>query len=205
MSIIAIVFFFGGLGFILILVGYIWGLSHAIEQETLWGLVYFFVPLASGVFHIKNWSNQKVREPFLLQLVGLLMYLLLGIIALLPVIELLKTDGAVPNVDQGSNEQSPSSFSSDFHTYPSLYQEPSTAEPFPTPAAPLTNLNSARVAAQNSDFKQSMKLGYIYYGQGDYQTALINFNRALQLRPGDAYAVKAVYNTKSAIVQSRVK
>ncbi|UNU22275.1 tetratricopeptide repeat protein [Microcoleus vaginatus PCC 9802] len=50
-----------------------------------------------------------------------------------------------------------------------------------------------------------MKLGYIYYGQGDYETALINFNRALQIRPGDAYAVKAVYNTKSAIVQSSVK
>ena len=54
------------------------------------------------------------------------------------------------------------------------------------------------------DFKQSMKLGYTYYGQGDYQTALINFNRALQIRPGDAYAVKAVYNTKSAIVQGSV-
>ena len=50
-----------------------------------------------------------------------------------------------------------------------------------------------------------MKLGYTYYGQGDYQTALINFNRALQLRPGDAYAVKAVDNTKIAIVQSIVK
>lgn len=207
MSIIAIVFFFGGLGFILILVGYIWGLSQAIEQETLWGLVYFFVPFASWVFHIKNWSNKKVRSPFLLQLAGFLMYFLLGIIiALLPVIGLLETNGSVPNVDLGSNEQSPSSFSSDFNTYPSRYQEPSAAaEPFPTSAAPVTNPNSTRVAAQNYDFKQSMKLGYIYYGQGDYQTALINFNRALQIRPGDAYAVKAVYNTKSAIVQSSVK
>lgn len=206
MSITAIVFFFGGLGFILILVGYIWGLSQAIEQESLWGLVYFFVPFASWVFHIKNLSNQKVREPFLLQVAGLLMYLLLGIIvALLPVISLLKTDGSVPNVDQGSNEQSLSFFSSDFNTYPSFYQDPSAAEPFLTSAAPVTNPNSARVAAQNSDFKQSIKLGYIYYGQGDYHTALINFNRALQIRPGDAYAVKAVENTKSAIVQSIIK
>ncbi|MEG4842337.1 hypothetical protein [Microcoleus sp. B9-D4] len=201
MSIIAIVFFFGGLGFILILVGYIWGLSQAIEQETLWGLVYFFVPFASWVFHIKNWSNKKVRQPFLLQLAGFLMYFLLGIIiAFLPVIGILGTDGSVPNVDRGSNEPSPSSFSSDFHTYSSLSQEP-----YPTSAAPVTHPNSARVAAQNSDFKQSMKLGYTYYGQGDYQTALINFNRALQIRPGEAYAVKAVYNTKSAIVQSSVK
>ncbi|MEG3910417.1 hypothetical protein Q5691_25470 [Microcoleus sp. w1-18aA5] len=201
MSIYSIVFFFGGLGFILILVGYIWGLSQAIEQETLWGLVYFFVPFASWVFHIKNWSNKKVRQPFLLQLAGFLMYFLLGIIiALLPVIGILGTDASAPNVYLGSNEQSPSSFSSDFNTYPSLSQEP-----YPTSAAPVTNPNSARVAAQNSDFKQSMKLGYIYYGQGDYQTALINFNRALQVRPGDAYAVKSVYNTKSAIVQTSVK
>ena len=50
-----------------------------------------------------------------------------------------------------------------------------------------------------------MKLGYAYYGQGEYQTALINFNRALQLRPGNAYAIKAVDNTKRALVQKRVK
>lgn len=157
MSIYSIVFFFGGLGFILILVGYIWGLSQAIEQETLWGLVYFFVPFASWVFHIKNWSNKKVRPPFLLQLAGFLMYFLLGIIiAFLPVIGLLGTDPSVPNVDRGSNQPSPSSFSSDFHTYPSLYQEPSPPDSYP---------NSARIAAQKSDFKQSMKLGYIYYGQ----------------------------------------
>jgi|GEM_PF-847728 tetratricopeptide (TPR) repeat protein len=203
MSIIAIVFFFADLGFILILVGYIWGLSQAIEQETLWGLVYFFVPFAFWVFHIKNWSYKKVRKPFLLQLTGFIMYFLLGIIiALLPAIGIFKTDGSGPNVDQGSNEQSPSSFSSDFNTYPSLYQEPSpAAEPSPTVAAPVTEPNSAPVAAQKDDFKQSMKLGYIYYGQGDYQTALINFNRALQIRPGDAYAVKAVDNTKSALAK----
>ena len=80
MSIISIVLFFGGLGFILILVGYIWGLSQALEQGTLWGLVYFFVPFASWVFHVKNWSNKKIRKPFLLQIAGLLMYFLLGII-----------------------------------------------------------------------------------------------------------------------------
>ncbi|MEG4008026.1 hypothetical protein QUA41_19685 [Microcoleus sp. Pol11C1] len=122
------------------------------------------------------------------------------------VIGFLKTDGSVPNVDQGYNEQSPSSFFSDFNTYPSLDQEQSpAAEPSPTSAAPVTDPNSAPVAAQKDHFTQSMKLGYIYYGQGNYQTALINFNRALQVRPGDAYAVKAVYNTKSAIVQSNVK
>ncbi|MEG4235494.1 tetratricopeptide repeat protein [Microcoleus sp. Pol11C3] len=118
----------------------------------------------------------------------------------------VKTSDSGPNVEQGYNEQSPSSFASDFNTYPSLYQELSPAfESFPASAAPVAEPNSAPVAAQDSAFKQSMKLGYTYYGQGDYQTALINFNRALQIRPGDAYAVKAVDNTKSAIVQRIVK
>ena len=204
---IAIVLFFGGLGFILIFLCYIGGLFQAIEQATLWGVLYFFVVFTFWVFHIKNWSYKKVSKQFLLQVTGFLMYFLLGIIiALLPAIGIFQTDGSVPNVDQGSNEQSPSSFSSDFNTYPSLSQEPSpAAEPSPTVAARVNEPNSARVVAQNSDFKQSMKLGYIYYGQGDYETAVINFNRALQIRPGDAYAVKAVYNTKSAIVQSIVK
>jgi len=44
---IAIVFFFGGQGFILIFVCYIWGLSQAIEQESLWELVCFLVAFAS--------------------------------------------------------------------------------------------------------------------------------------------------------------
>jgi hypothetical protein len=50
-----------------------------------------------------------------------------------------------------------------------------------------------------------MKLSYVYYAQRDYQTALINFNRALQVLPGDAYAIKAVDNTKMAIAGSRTK
>ncbi|EGK90565.1 tetratricopeptide repeat protein [Microcoleus vaginatus] len=204
---IAIVLFFGGLGFILIFICYIWGLFQAIKPPTPWEVLYFFVVFTLWVFHIKNWSYKKVSKQFLLQVTGFLVYFLLGIIiALLPAIGIFQTDGSVPNVDQGSNEQSPSSFSSDFNTYPSLSQEPSpAAEPSPTVAARVNEPNSARVVAQNSDFKQLMKLGYIYYGQGDYETALINFNRALQIRPGDAYAVKAVYNTKSAIVQSSVK
>ena len=48
-----------------------------------------------------------------------------------------------------------------------------------------------------------MQLGKLAYNKGDFQTALINFNRALQVRPGDAYAVKAVENIKSAIAQAK--
>ncbi|MEG3863985.1 hypothetical protein [Microcoleus sp. herbarium12] len=50
-----------------------------------------------------------------------------------------------------------------------------------------------------------MKLGYFCYAQRDYQTALINFNKALQVLPGDAYAIKAVDNTKKAIARRQTK
>jgi len=45
----------------------------------------------------------------------------------------------------------------------------------------------------------------LLYKKGDYQTALINFNRAVQANPGDAEALKGVEDTKKAIGQSRVK
>ncbi|MEG4327950.1 tetratricopeptide repeat protein [Microcoleus sp. herbarium5] len=209
---IAIALFFI-LGLVLSLVGYFWGLVQAFGEETIWGVLYLLVPLASLVFCIKNWSNEKIRKTFLIQCAGLLMFVLGGITtSVFYGKNFVKISDSGSNLEQGYNEQFPSAFPSDFNTSPSPYQELSpafesfpAAEPAPAPAAPVAERNSTHVAAQNSDFKQSMKLGYIYYGQGDYQTALINFNRALQLRPGDAYAVKAVDNTKSAIVQSSVK
>ena len=202
---IAIALFFI-LGLVLSLVGYFWGLVQAFGEETIWGVLYLLVPLASLVFYIKNWSNKKMRKTFLIQCAGWLMFVLGGITAsVFYGKNFVKISDSGPNVEQAANEQSPSSFPSDFNTSQSPYQELSPAfESFPVAAARIVEPNSAPVA-QKDHFKQSMKLGYIYYGQGDYQTALINFNRALQVRPGDAYAVKAVYNTKSAIVQSNVK
>ncbi|MEG4535558.1 hypothetical protein [Microcoleus sp. D2_18a_D3] len=209
---IAIALFFI-LGLVLSLVGYFWGLVQAFGEETIWGVLYLLVPLASLVFYIKNWSNKKIRKTFLIQCAGLLMFVLGGITtSVFYGKNFVKVSDSGSNIEPGYNEQSPSSFPSGFNTSPSPYQELSpafesvpAAEPSPAVVAPVSEPNSPRVAAQNSDFKKSMKLGYIYYGQGDYQTALINFNRALQIRPGDAYAVKAVDNTKSAIVQSSVK
>ncbi|MEG4271663.1 MULTISPECIES: hypothetical protein [unclassified Microcoleus] len=203
---IAIALFFI-LGLVLSLVGYFWGLVQAFGEETIWGVLYLLVPLASLVFYIKNWSNEKIRKTFLIQCAGLLMFVLAGITtSVFYGKNFVKISGSGSNVEQGYNEQSPSSFPSGFNTSPSPNQELSPAlEPSPTSAAPVNHPNSARVAAQNSDFKQLMKLGYIYYDRGDYQTALINFNKALHIRPGEASAVKAVYNTKSAIVQSSVK
>ncbi len=219
MSEIAIALFFG-LGFLLATVGYIWGLVQAFQEEVVWGLLYWFIPFAGLIFYIKKWSNKKIRKTFLIQLAALPMFLLGGIITVVSYgAEFAKLAQSGTITVDGSSEQSPSSFPSDFSISASPSQEQSPAsEQSPTsevsPAsessaqlspAPVPEPNSGTVGGQQYDFKQSMKLGYAYYGQGDYQTALINFNRALQVRPGDAYAVKAVDNTKKAIVQTKAK
>ncbi|MBE9124365.1 tetratricopeptide repeat protein [Tychonema sp. LEGE 07199] len=116
-------------------------------------------------------------------------------------------------VNQGSSEQSPSSFPSDFsissspnqEQSPASKQSPSSESSPQFSPAPISEPTSATVSAQQGDFKQLMKLGYAYYAQGEYQTALIYFKRALQARPGDGYALKAIDNTKKAIVQAKAK
>lgn len=194
---IAIALFFI-LGLVLSLVGYFWGLVQAFGEETIWGVLYLLVPCAALVFYIKNWSNHKIRKTFLIQCSGLLMFVLGGVTtSVFYGGNFVKSSQSGLNVELKNNDQSSSSFPSDFNASPSETQESS-------PGSESSPQGSA-APGQKDDFKQSMKLGYTYYGQGDYQTALINFNRALQIRPGDAYAVKAVYNTKSAIVQSRIK
>lgn len=121
MSGIAIGLFFG-LGFLLSLVGSIWGLVQAFQEDIVWGLLYLFVPFAGFVFYAKKWGNLKIRKTFLIQCAGLFMFLLGSITtAIFP-------PAPSPNVDQGSNEQSPS----DFNTSPSPSLSPAP-KPKPSP------------------------------------------------------------------------
>lgn len=201
MSGIAIGLFFL-LGFVLSFAGYIWGLVLAFQQETVWGLLYFFIPGAALVFHVKYWSNLKIRKAFLTQCGGLLMFLLGGFTTyVFHAKDFKPSSQSGVNVQQGANEQSPSSFPSDFNTSPSPIQEQS-----PTAgAAPSAEPNFGTVGGQQYDFNQSMQLGKLAYNKGDYQTALINFNRAVQANPGDAEALKGVEDTKKAIAQAKTK
>jgi hypothetical protein len=48
-----------------------------------------------------------------------------------------------------------------------------------------------------------MLIGYAAVEQRDYQTALINFRRALAERPGDRYALDAIANVQGYIQQQR--
>jgi tetratricopeptide (TPR) repeat protein len=52
-------------------------------------------------------------------------------------------------------------------------------------------------------YTQAMLVGYEAAEQRDYQTALINFRRALEVRPGDYYALAAIANMEDYIAQQR--
>ena len=125
MSGIAIGLFFL-LGFVLSFAGYIWGLVQAFQEDVVWGVLYLLVPFAGFVFYAKKWGNLKIRKTFLIQCAGLFMFLLGSITtAIFP-------PAPSPNVDPGSNEQSPSAFPSDFNTSPSPNQSPAP-KPKPSP------------------------------------------------------------------------
>lgn len=65
-----------------------------------------------------------------------------------------------------------------------------------TPAPGLT--------AAGMTFKQAMNLGYAASRQGDLNTALINFQRALLVQPGNPYAAAAADNMAYYIQHARV-
>jgi hypothetical protein len=201
MSGIAIGLFFL-LGFVLSFAGYIWGLVLAFQQETVWGLLYFFIPCAGFVFHVKYWSNLKIRKAFLVQCGGLLMFLLGGFTTyIFHAKDFKPSSQSGVNGQQGASEQSPSSFPSDFNTSPSPIQEQSPA----ADAAPGAEPNFGIVGGQQYDFNKSLQLGKLAYNKRDYQTALINFNRAVQANPGHAEALQGVEDTKKAIAQAKTK
>jgi len=197
-AIIGAILSFGGI--ILLLVGAIWGLVQAFREDVVWGLLYFFVPFAAYVFYIKKWQNTKIRKTLLMQLASLPLIALGTLIASMSQQSTpQKSSNFRSNTDfyQNAREESPSFFTTTDFKVSSSTQA----------SSPIYKASSQRssVAAQKDDFTKSMKLGHIYYGKRDYQTALNNFNRALQVRPGDAYAVKAVENIKSAIAQAKTK
>jgi tetratricopeptide (TPR) repeat protein len=57
----------------------------------------------------------------------------------------------------------------------------------------------------NANYRQAMLIGYAAAEQGDYHTALINFRRALNARPGDRYATAAIRNMEAYIARQRAE
>ncbi|MEM9908695.1 MAG: hypothetical protein AAF921_27160 [Cyanobacteria bacterium P01_D01_bin.44] len=61
----------------------------------------------------------------------------------------------------------------------------------------------AEAEPEEDEFLRVMNLGYAYAQQFDYNTALINFRRALELQPGNPYAEVAVQNMEYFIERDR--
>lgn len=73
---------------------------------------------------------------------------------------------------------------------------PIAAAPQPT-AAPAAETEAEA-------FSRAMRIGYAATAQRDYQTALINFRRALQLRPDNSLARDAIANVEAYIERDRI-
>ncbi len=188
------------LGFLLSFIGGIWGLVLAFQESAVWGLLYLFVPFASLVFVITKWGKPAVKNSFLLGLLGL------GIAMLGAVLGGRMAPSMVSNLDiPGSvSIQLPTDTVMPTGSTPSSIQPAPTVPQPPTSAPPVSGTSDPAVSAPASpnqpyDYRQSMLVGYAAFEQKDYQTALINFKRAAQVRPGDPYATKAIQNTEAVL------
>ncbi|MEB3308664.1 MAG: tetratricopeptide repeat protein [Snowella sp.] len=66
-----------------------------------------------------------------------------------------------------------------------------------------TKSTRSNTTATESDYDRYMRIGYDATEREDYQTALINFQRALKERPNDYYAIQAVRNIQTYIVEGQ--
>lgn len=71
------------------------------------------------------------------------------------------------------------------------------------PVVPTTTQAAPAKTVQNtqSDYDNFMRQGYLATAQRDYETALVNFRKALNLRQGNPYATKAINNISSYLSQ----
>lgn len=70
--------------------------------------------------------------------------------------------------------------------------------------AGLASLAPMPSLAQAANYDSYMRMGYSLAAKRDYQSATINFRRALGLRPGDRYAQTAIRNMEAYIARDRI-
>jgi len=190
-----VLFVIMAVGYLIMLTGGIWGLILAFQDSAVWGLLYLFVPFAALVFFIKKWSRIPVRKSFFLQIGGFLVGLL-GIVGFAFMSNSFAGSGLNPALAPGSPDEIPVEASTDS---PELSTNPATASD--ESASPPTN-QTTPASDYPCDFTQCMNVGYAAMQQEDYQTALINFRRALEQRPGNTYATEAIQNAEAAIQET---
>ena len=67
---------------------------------------------------------------------------------------------------------------------------------------PSTSTGVYQTTPSSDGYDAYMKVGYNAYEKGDYNTALINFRRALVSRPNDVYATRAIQNTEKSLART---
>jgi len=158
------------LGLLLSLVGGIWGWIVAWQDGLVWGLLYL-IPVMTLVFLVTRWTRPPIRKAFFLSLGGLGLALLASLLSL---------GTGLPMLTQEDSGENPA-------VTEAIAPAPSLSVPAPVTPPPVD-------PNVQYDYTQSMRVGYGASAQQDYQTALINFQRALQTRPGDPYASIAIEN-----------
>ncbi len=202
-GIIGVVFFF--LGILLIVIAGIWGTVLAFQENVVWGLLYLLVPFAALVFVVKKWSKKAVRNSFFLGILGLISMTSGFVISSFRLNSLAERQEQAPigsgdqpfPIDDSDAEQSaetPAADSAD----PTVQSGESNSPADPAPPETTTDSQTAE-ATSADDYHNTMMLGYEAYGEGNYQTALTNFEQALEMKPGDQLAIEAIANTESAI------
>ncbi len=219
------------LGSLLVVVGGVWGAVLAFMDHIGWGFAYIFVPFASLVFVIRKWHKKPVRQSFFLIISGFLVTIvstvIFGFTTVASAIFAAKQQGKF-TVKQIPSDTDSSSFTITQSTSESPTVEDTSESPAivlsplpnttPSPDSnsspvatntPSPNPNSSPIAANTpspttkTSYRQYMLVGYLAFDKGDYQTALINFQRALNESPDNPYALKAIDNTKQRIASSR--
>ena len=191
------------LGFLLSLIGGIWGLVLAFQDSVLWGVLYLLVPFASLVFVIKKWGNPAVKKSFFLGLLGVAIAIFGAFLGgrMIPDTLIVAPDltGAIPVPNVTMTPTDPTS--TPIQPVPAIPPPPVAPTAAASPAVPA--IAAPVIPNQSYDYRESMLVGYAAFEQKDYQTALINFKRAAQTRPGDSYAVKAIQNTEAVLQQAK--
>ena len=164
-----VIIIFGVMGIILLLPGVIWLGIQAFADHPSWGLAYVLIPGSWLAFiYVKwkiKWRREKLKMPFMLKVLGYLFITMSGIMYLL-------TPPSLLSLKQPEVPVEPS--------------QPPEPEPEPESELKLT-------------YKEYMDIGYSSYRKQDYNTALINFRRALVKRPDDELALEAANKTETKI------
>lgn len=215
-GIIGVVFFF--LGILLMVIAGIWGLALAFREHVLWGLLYLLIPLIGAVIFVaKKWKKAIVRSSVFLFLAGAIStvggFVVSDIAQNSRIADQVQDDTGIEDPLQPFDESSEAEVSQDLPT-PTPEPELPPESASQTPALPSEAEVEAEIAPESTpdsiesltqadadldEYHQIMMVGYSAYRQGDYQTALINFRRALDMKPGDELATQAIQNTEAAI------